>query len=130
MDKLKKAMQKGIYNDTRNTKINTELPLSSISESELLSLLNKWSVYEKSLWNGDKKYSSGGIYHGGQKLIDFQNKVEHLFQISNPLHPTTFPFVRKMLPEIISMTITYFNGDPYKQVGILTSGGTESWCIS
>eukprot|EP01083_Nonionella_stella_P235953 829178_1 len=123
---LQKALEHMMYSATKGTQINTELPLSAISSQELISQLESWSEYETKQWNGDEGYSSGAIYHGGQQLIDLQNKVNGLFAISNPLHPTTFPFVRKMMSEIIAMTISYFNGDPYKQCGLITSGGTES----
>ena len=128
--KLREVMENGLYKLSKYTKVNDKLPQSSMDEDELLSTLKKWSEIETSLWNGDKQYSSGAIYHGGQSLIDFQNKVHGLFTISNPLHPTTFPFVRKMMSEIIAMTISYFNGDPYKQCGLITSGGTESICMA
>ena len=127
---LRRAMEKGLYKLSRDTKVNDELPQSSMDEDELLSQLKKWSEIETSLWNGDKQYSSGAIYHGGRDLIELQNKVNALYTISNPLHPSTFPFVRKMMSEIIGMTISYFNGNPYKQCGLITSGGTESICMA
>eukprot|EP01083_Nonionella_stella_P258983 884558_1 len=34
------------------------------------------------------------------------------------------------MSEIIAMTISYFNGNPYKQCGLITSGGTESICMA
>eukprot|EP01084_Bolivina_argentea_P092903 167119_1 len=123
---MKAAFERGIYRDIRKTKTNSSLPDEGESTNNILSLLSKWAKYEKTLWNGSKKYESGSVYHGDNHLIDLQNRVFALFARSNPLHPSTFPFVRKMLAEIVAMTITYFNGNPYKQKGLLTSGGTES----
>ena len=44
---------------------------------------------------------------------------------TNPLHPDTFPGVRKMEAEIVRMSCDLFGGDA-DACGTVTSGGTES----
>jgi sphinganine-1-phosphate aldolase len=47
------------------------------------------------------------------------------FALSNPLHPDSFPSVRKMDAEIVAMTLSLFH--PTSECcGTTTSGGTES----
>ena len=45
---------------------------------------------------------------------------------SNPLHPDTFPGIRKMEAEIVRMCCDLFNGNPSTSCGCMTTGGTES----
>jgi len=123
---LKKAFEKSMYAKIKNFDMYTEIPKNGVSNDELLRQLNEWSKYEDTMWNGEQKYVSGTVYHGGKDLIELQNKAYSMFSVSNPLHPSEFPFVRKMMAEIVAMTISYFNGNPYKECGMLTSGGTES----
>lgn len=124
---VKKEIQKDLYiKDVRNEKVNAALPKEGIQASHILSKMKQWSDFETQLWNGNKRISSGAVYHGGQELTDLQTQAYTLFSVSNPLHPDVFPFTRKLESEIIAMSISYLHGDPYKQVGLLTSGGTES----
>ncbi len=44
---------------------------------------------------------------------------------TNPLHPDTFPGVRKMEAEVVRVACDMFNGGP-DSCGTVTSGGTES----
>ena len=106
---------------------NLSLPQKSMNKQELISLLTEWSKHEDSLWNGQKHYESGTVYHGESSLKELQNKAYCLFSITNPLHPNTFPFVRKMESEIIAMTLPLFHGNvEHGHCGIVSSGGTES----
>jgi sphinganine-1-phosphate aldolase len=100
------------------------VPTKGRSEKELLSLMVTWKDKEHSLWNGDNKVS-GCVYHGGATLKQFQAKVMALFISSNPLHPTTFPFVRRMEAEVVSMCKNLFHGGA-ESCGVMSSGGTES----
>eukprot|EP00484_Ammonia_sp_Unknown_P021730 CAMPEP_0197027352 /NCGR_PEP_ID=MMETSP1384-20130603/7273_1 /TAXON_ID=29189 /ORGANISM="Ammonia sp." /LENGTH=531 /DNA_ID=CAMNT_0042456183 /DNA_START=48 /DNA_END=1643 /DNA_ORIENTATION=- len=131
MTNVRKAFQHSLYPEAvQNTTINKTLPTKSQSAQEILSQLKKWSLYEEELWNGKKRMSSGAVYHGGKELSKLQNEAYALFSIANPLHPDVFPFTRKLESEIIAMTISYFNGNPYKQRAVLTTGGTESICMA
>jgi sphinganine-1-phosphate aldolase len=70
---------------------------------------------------------SGTVYHGADDHTHFINKAMEIFQWTNPLHTDSFPSVRKMEAEIVSMVVRMYNGDPEKgQCGSLTTGGTES----
>ncbi len=44
---------------------------------------------------------------------------------TNPLHPDTFPGVRKMEAEVVRMCCQLFRGGP-DSCGSITTGGTES----
>lgn len=102
------------------------LPKHGMKGGQLRAMLNEWSKYDNQHWNGHKKLSSGSVYHGGKELMDLQCDIFRLFCVTNPLHPESFPFVRKMESEIISMVLALFHGSPHEQCGLLTSGGTES----
>lgn len=124
---IRQKFEDALYpSEVRKTDINERLPLKAMSENEIISLLTQWSSYEAKLWNGTKSMSSGAVYHGGKQLGNLQNKAYALFNVSNALHPEVFPFTRKLESEIIAMTVTLLNGNPRKQCGLLTSGGTES----
>jgi len=45
---------------------------------------------------------------------------------ANPLHPQTFPGVRKMEAEIVVMVVDMYHGTDLGACGTMTSGGTES----
>eukprot|EP01084_Bolivina_argentea_P114066 203183_1 len=127
MINCRKAFQGALYHKAvKNTPINKTIPEKSMPAEQILSKLKKWSQYEEELWNGTKRNTSGAVYHGGKELNNLQNEAYSLFSIANPLHPDTFPFLRKLESEVIAMSISYFNGNPHKQRGLLTSGGTES----
>ncbi|KAG6874507.1 hypothetical protein C0995_010417 [Termitomyces sp. Mi166 len=67
---------------------------------------------------------SGAVYHGGDEL---ENVIVHAYQrycVSNPLHPSVFPAVRKMEAEIVAMCLKLYNNP--NGAGTMTSGGTES----
>lgn len=124
---IKNQMRKGMHPlITKQTKCYRALPLKSIPSKKLLKKLRKWSAHETKQWDGSSRMSSGAVYHGQRSLTNLQNLTYSLFSMSNPLHPSVFPFTRKMESEIIGMTVSYFHGDPYVQCGLLTSGGTES----
>ena len=44
---------------------------------------------------------------------------------SNPLHPDSFPGLRKMEAEVVRMACNLFHGDK-ESCGCVTTGGTES----
>ena len=55
----------------------------------------------------------------------FDLQVYADFMWTNPLHPDTFPEIRKMEAEVVRMTCDMFNGGP-ETCGTMTTGGTES----
>eukprot|EP00485_Elphidium_margaritaceum_P009233 CAMPEP_0202692766 /NCGR_PEP_ID=MMETSP1385-20130828/7073_1 /ASSEMBLY_ACC=CAM_ASM_000861 /TAXON_ID=933848 /ORGANISM="Elphidium margaritaceum" /LENGTH=541 /DNA_ID=CAMNT_0049348359 /DNA_START=27 /DNA_END=1652 /DNA_ORIENTATION=- len=127
MTEARQSFRHSLYPEAvKNTAVNKTLPTKSVPSHEILKTIEKWSQYEEELWNGKKRQSSGAVYHGGKTLSQLQNQAYALFSIANPLHPDVFPFTRKMESEILAMTVSYFNGNPYKQRGLVTNGGTES----
>jgi len=101
----------------------TAIPQKGESYDVLLERLTRWQKVESTHWEDGQL--SGGVYHGGQELVDFLTQVYGLFQLANPLHTEVFPFVRKMECEVVRMTVTLFSGDA-DCCGTMTSGGTES----
>ena len=129
LNEMEKELEKSLIPTIVKTyNKNVCLPSKSMDKKALITLLTEWSVHEESLWNGVKHYESGTVYHGELSLKELQNKAYCLFSITNPLHPNTFPFVRKMESEIIAMTLPLFHGSVIdgQQCGIVSSGGTES----
>ncbi|ORY22698.1 putative sphinganine-1-phosphate aldolase [Naematelia encephala] len=94
----------------------------------------EWLKHEwrgmKGLEKGDVQEGrvSGAVYHGGEELNSIINEAMAQFVVSNPLHPSVFPGVRKMEAEIVSICLNLFNGP--KGAGTTTSGGTESILMS
>jgi len=118
-----KKMEKMVLAEGANETKQLSLPNKGIDRQELLSKLEKWSAIETSKWNQGQV--SGGIYHGGDELVDFCTKVYRLFALGNPLHSDLFPYIRKMEAEVVQMTVKLFNGND-DCCGSMTSGGTES----
>jgi len=109
--------------EAANDAVLTTIPAQGMSAGKVLQILQRWKECEDKRWKDGQV--SGGIYHGGDELVDFLSKVYGLFFVSNPLHPDVFPFVRKMECEVVRMTVSLFNGGP-EACGTMTSGGTES----
>ena len=68
---------------------------------------------------------SGTVYNGNPKLTELMTEVYGLAAWTNPLHPDSFPGVRKMEAEIVKMACNLFSGSK-DACGTVTSGGTES----
>ncbi len=62
---------------------------------------------------------------GSPELTDLMTEVYGLAAWTNPLHPDTFPGVRKMEAEVVRVACDVFRGGP-KSCGTVTTGGTES----
>jgi len=128
LDEMEKDLEKSLIPDIiRSYHSNTKLPTQSMGKEALMAMLSDWSSHERKLWNGERHYESGTVYHGRPTLTEVQNRAYCLFSITNPLHPNTFPFIRKMESEVIAMTLSLFHGSVHEgHCGILSSGGTES----
>lgn len=61
---------------------------------------------------------------GGDDLEKVIVTAYQHYCVSNPLHPSVFPAVRKMEAEIVSMCLRLYNNP--NGAGTMTSGGTES----
>jgi len=71
---------------------------------------------------------SGAVYHGGEDMERVIVAAFTKYCLSNPLHPDSFPAVRKMDAEIVAMCLRLYN-NPIG-AGTTTSGGTESICMA
>ena len=119
IENIKKELNKDILGN----KLYLEIPKENMTEDEINNIIDKLKKLQR--FDIDKGMFSGTIYTNNNNLDKFLNKHFLNFFRSNPLHIDTFPAIRKMESEIISMMINLFNGD--KQVrGCFTSGGTES----
>lgn len=83
----------------------------------------------------------GGIYHVDtaehkDPLFELQGDLFRMFNATNALYPMVFKGVRKFQAEIVEMMIEMVaSKDPQgkrvgEEVGLLTSGGTESICLA
>jgi hypothetical protein len=99
-----------------------QLPDVGVPEADIGAQLTKWSEAELTHWVGGKL--SGQVYHERDLADRVAIKAYELYSLSNPLHPSSFPSVRKMEAEVISMTATLFHCP--RSCGAMTSGGTES----
>jgi sphinganine-1-phosphate aldolase len=100
------------------------LPVKGLGQEQVMKKLTEYQQmgvhYD---WKSGK--ISGTVYHGGEALNDLLTDAFRKFIVSNPLHPETFPGLRKMEAEIVSMVVNMYNGDK-NACGSITSGGSES----
>ncbi|XP_040566566.1 sphingosine-1-phosphate lyase [Lepeophtheirus salmonis] len=99
------------------------LPTKGLKKDEVMALSKMCLKTGEFKWEDGKQ--SGTVYNGDEELTKLISNVYQLYAWSNPLHPDTFPGVRKMEAEIVRMTCNLFNGNR-DSVGCVTSGGTES----
>jgi sphinganine-1-phosphate aldolase len=70
--------------------------------------------------------TSGSVYNCDKQLNQVILNSMAKYAWANPLHPQTFPGVRKMEAEIVVMVVDMFHGTEIGACGTMTSGGTES----
>ncbi len=109
------------YDDPRR-KIS-DMPENGMKKEDILGQLRKYAETENEPWKHGMV--SGAVYHGGDELLDFLEKVYHIYSQSNPLHPDIWPSLTKMENEIVAMSSGIMNGGESVR-GSVTSGGTES----
>jgi len=100
-----------------------ELPATGMPEDEVLKLAKIYADLGDADWKNGSE--SGTVYNGNAKLTELMTKVYGMTAWSNPLHPGTFPGIRKMEAEVVRMACQMFNGGP-DSCGCITTGGTES----
>jgi len=100
-----------------------ELPAMGMPEDEVLKLAKIYADLGDADWKNGSE--SGTVYNGNAKLTELMTKVYGMTAWSNPLHPGTFPGIRKMEAEVVRMCCQMFNGGP-ESCGCITTGGTES----
>ncbi len=101
----------------------SNMPENGMGKDDILNQLRKYAESENQPWKLGKV--SGAVYHGGEDLLDFLEKVYHIYSQSNPLHPDIWPSLTKMENEIVAMSSGIMNGNEAVR-GSVTSGGTES----
>ena len=117
------TIKRELNKDIVGNKLYLEIPEENMNEDEINNIIEKLKKLQT--YNQTKGKFSGTMYTDNSKLDNFLNKHFLDFFRSNPLHVDTFPAIRKMESEIISMMIKLFNGDS-QVCGCFTSGGTES----
>jgi glutamate/tyrosine decarboxylase-like PLP-dependent enzyme len=132
IDKENEKMMSGLEHSLKPYKGKFEtfakLPHEGLPYEKILNDIREMSEAETAKWiNGQV---SGGIYHGGEAHIAFQNEVYALHSQNNPLHADLFPSAGKFESEIVSM-VAHMLGKgtaPHNQdvCGTVSSGGTES----
>jgi glutamate/tyrosine decarboxylase-like PLP-dependent enzyme len=79
--------------------------------------------------DGDLKWQDGKafslMYYPGEEKEKFIQEAFNMYFAENALNPMTFPSLRKMETEVISMVADLMGGDELVR-GSFTSGGTES----
>ena len=105
------------------TRLYPTLPLKPVPINDIKSTLI--SLNNSTDFNFIQGKLSGAVYHGGQDLTDLTSFAYSLYSLSNPLHPETWPSIRQMEAEIVSMVLDLYHGDD-DSCGSVTSGGTES----
>lgn len=105
-----------------------KLPPEGLPHEKILHDIKMMSEAESVKWK--QGLVSGGIYHGGEEHIAFQNEVYALQSQNNPLHADLFPSAGKFESEIVSM-VAHILGKGTAQhnqevCGTVSSGGTES----
>lgn len=99
------------------------LPQKGLSKDEILKKMREMKKFEED--HRQKVTLSGTIYIGKEEHTELLMEAYKLFVHSNPLHTFTFPSVRKMEAEVISMAKHMLGGNE-NTCGAITSGGTES----
>ena len=100
-----------------------ELPEKGLTEEEVLKLARVYTDLGDGDWKNGSE--SGTVYNANETLTNLMTKVYGMTAWTNPLHPGTFPGIRKMEAEIVRMCCNMFNGSS-ESCGSMTSGGTES----
>jgi sphinganine-1-phosphate aldolase len=101
----------------------TALPAEGLDGRAVERQLTSWSEREREHWVSGKL--SGAVYHSHDRADRAAVAAFAAFSLSNPVHPSVFPAVRRMESEVIAMTAELFRC-PTFSCGALTSGGTES----
>lgn len=120
------------------------LPETGHSKQAIMDLTKTYMGLGEFDWT--KGTQSGTVYNGNPDLTSLMTEVYGMAAWTNPLHPDTFPGIRKMEAEVVRMCCTLFNGGPGTWVlwisvtdpachgsfflaetcGTVTTGGTES----
>jgi len=103
-----------------------KFPEKSRSSEELLSEMKSFQANDLK-WREGKNGSF--VYFAGDDVLNTVSSAYTQYFLTNGLSPLSFPSIKKMEAEVISMTANLLNGDE-NVVGNMTSGGTESIFMS
>ncbi|KAJ3726910.1 PLP-dependent transferase [Lentinula raphanica] len=123
MDKAKLDIEQSLCPQDADVVRHLSLPPEGQSLEWILTEMDKMDHQSGSLeWKRGK--ISGAVYHGGDDLEKVIVAAYQRYCVSNPLHPSVFPAVRKMEAEIVAMCLRLYNNP--NGAGTMTAGGTES----
>lgn len=104
-----------------------EIPQSGLAERTIKTKLSALQKMKAANWEDGRV--SGAVYYGNEHIAKLQSDTYHQFCFANQLHPDTFPGVRLMEAEVVSMVLNLFH-PPATACGTTTSGGTESLLLA
>ncbi|GIW23037.1 MAG: aspartate aminotransferase family protein [Candidatus Sericytochromatia bacterium] len=103
-----------------------KFPEKSRNAEELLAEMKNFQANDLK-WREGKNGSF--VYFAGDDVLNVVSTAYTEYFLTNGLSPLSFPSIKKMEAEVISMTANLLNGDE-NVVGNMTSGGTESIFMS
>ena len=116
-------IKKNVLTPISDTPDFLQLPSVGLEKDFIVDLADKYNNKKDFDWK--KGYVSGTVYKDDEEYTNFLCEIYKKFSWTNPLHPDTFPSIRKMEAEIVNMCIDLYKGDE-NCCGTTTSGGTES----
>ncbi|MGC8565664.1 MAG: aminotransferase class V-fold PLP-dependent enzyme [Thermoplasmata archaeon] len=122
-DMVLRELEKSLKPYNRSIKIFDRIPEKGLKEHEVIEELSKFSENENRAWKMGKV--SGAVYYGESDLLQFYEKLYHLYSQTNALHPDIWPSLTKFEREIVAMSSSLMHGNENVR-GAVSSGGTES----
>jgi len=122
-DNVLRELEKMLKPYDRSVKVFNKIPEKGLMQEEIIQELSKFSESENQPWK--KGRVSGVVYYGENDLIQFFEKLYHLYSQTNALHPDIWPSLTKFEREIVSMCSSLMHGNEDVR-GAVSSGGTES----
>ncbi|OWY21402.1 aspartate aminotransferase family protein [Sphingobacteriales bacterium UPWRP_1] len=100
----------------------TPFPSQGLEKEDLLNRLRAFKK-EDARWKSGRTFAH--IYNPGSDITDMVREAYNLFFSENALNPYTFPSLRKLENEVVSMAAHLLGGNE-ETSGCITNGGTES----
>eukprot|EP01064_Diplonema_japonicum_P002829 TRINITY_DN1181_c9_g1_i1.p1 TRINITY_DN1181_c9_g1~~TRINITY_DN1181_c9_g1_i1.p1 ORF type:complete len:553 (+),score=123.64 TRINITY_DN1181_c9_g1_i1:71-1660(+) len=122
LDKEMEGIKKNVLGDGDKDTVLT-IPEHGLPDETIIARAEKLIADMTGFAEG-KKW--GGIYYRNKELSHIQIEMWSRFSSTNLLFPMVFPGARQLEAELVSMTVSLVHGN----VGVLTSGGTESILIA
>ncbi|OSX65939.1 hypothetical protein POSPLADRAFT_1064542 [Postia placenta MAD-698-R-SB12] len=124
LDKVRLDLEDGMVPHGPDVVRHLALPEQSQSPDWIAQEMERMDKEGKGHANWAEGRVSGAVYHGGDDLTRVILAAIERYALSNPLHPSVFPAVRKMEAEVVAMCLRMYNNP--SGAGTTTSGGTES----